>query len=139
MLIKKFDHYYVLRLHKNDEIITALKKAAENQKINGAFFFGLGVGSNVVLGYFDIDQRTYIKKAFEGEYEFTSFSGNISTYNGDTIVHCHVTITNREFDAVGGHLVQATVPATCEIIIFPFTGILKRKKDRDTNLAVLDV
>jgi predicted DNA-binding protein with PD1-like motif len=139
MLIKKFDQYYVLRLHKNDEIITTVKKAAERQKINGAFFFGLGVGSNVVLGYFDVDQRTYIKKAFEGEYEFTSFSGNISTYNGDTVVHCHVTLANRDFDAVGGHLVQATVPATCEIVIFPFSATLKRKKDRDTNLAVLDI
>jgi predicted DNA-binding protein with PD1-like motif len=139
MLIKKFDRYYVLRLQKNDEIITALKEAAEKQKITGAFFFGLGVGSSVVLGYFDIDQRTYIKKVFEGEYEFTSFSGNISVYNGDTVVHCHVTLTNRDFGAVGGHLLQATVPATCEIVIFPFTGILKRKKDRDTNLPVLDV
>jgi predicted DNA-binding protein with PD1-like motif len=139
MLIKKFDRYYVLRLHKNNEIITALKEAAENQKINGAFFFGLGVGSSVVLGYFDVNKRTYIKKAFEGEYEFTSFSGNISTYSGDTIIHCHVTLTNRDFDAVGGHLVQASVAATCEIVIFPFTGILKRKRDRDTNLLVLDV
>jgi predicted DNA-binding protein with PD1-like motif len=139
MLMRKFGHYYVLRLHKNDEIITVLKEAAENYKINGAFFFGLGVGSSVVLGYFDVDRRTYIKKAFEGEYEFTSFSGNIAKYNGDVVIHCHVTIADKNFDAVGGHLIQATVPATCEIIIFPFTGMLKRKRDRDTHLAVLDV
>ena len=139
MKIKKFDNYYVVRLQKSDEIISCLKEAAEIEKIKGAFFFGLGVGKDLVLGYFDASHKSYIKKVFEGEYEFTSFIGNISTFEDEIIIHCHVTITNDNFIAYGGHLFQGTVPAICEILIFPFTEILRRKKDKDTGLNLLDV
>jgi len=139
MKIKKFDDYYVLRLQKGEEIISVLKEAAENKKIEGAFFYGLGVGKDLVLGYFDAHKQSYIKKAFQGDYEFTSFSGNISKFQDDIIIHCHVTITDENFTAYGGHLFQGIVPATCEIMIFPFKKILRRKKDKATGLNLIDV
>ena len=139
MQIKKFSNYYVVRLQKGDEIITALRNAAGTRKIKGAFFLGLGVGKDLVLGYFDAGRKGYVKKVFEGEYEFTSLTGNISKFEDNMIIHCHVTITDEKFNAFGGHLFQGIVPATCEIIIFPFTRILRRKKDKDTGLNLLDV
>jgi predicted DNA-binding protein with PD1-like motif len=139
MKIKKFDTYYVVRLEKGDEIIDALKQAASNKTIKSGFFFGLGVGKDLTLGYFDAHNKYYIKKTFAGEYEFTGFSGNISKFGEETIIHCHVTITDSNFSAFGGHLFEGTVPATCEIIILPFAAALKRKKDETTGLNVLDI
>jgi len=139
MKIKKFKDYFILRLEKGEEIINALKQATHNNKIRGAFFFGLGVGKDLVLGYYDAHSKSYVKKAFQGEYEFTSLSGDIARLKNEIVVHCHVTITDREFHAFGGHLFQGIVPATCEIIIFPLSKSLKRKKDRVTGLALLDL
>ena len=139
MKIKKFNNYYVLRLQKGEEIISALQAAARISKINSGFFFGLGVGKDLVLGYFDAQHKTYIKKAFEGEFEFSSFAGDVSRFEGETVVHCHVTITDKNFSAFGGHLFQGVIPATCEIIIFPFKKILERKKDRVTGLNLIDI
>ena len=134
----------VIRLEKNDEIINSLKQFAIKNKFNrGAFFYGLGVGKDLELGYFDAHKKTYVKKLFKGEYEFSSFSGNISKFEKDTIIHCHVTITDNKFNAYGGHLFSGTVPATCEIIVFPLLpsggSSLHRKKDEETGLNLLDI
>ena len=54
-------------------------------------------------------------------------------------LHCHVTITDSQFNAYGGHLFHGTVPATLEIIIFPFTEALTREKDQATGLNLLNL
>lgn len=139
MKIKKFNEYYIVRLEKNDEIIATLENVAKNAKIKGAFFFGLGVGKNLILGYYDAHKKSYIKKVFKGEYEFTGLSGNISKLKDETIVHCHATITDSNFNAFGGHLFHATVPTTLEIALFPVKKILKRKNDKNIGLNLLDL
>jgi len=139
MKVKKFGSFCVIRLQKGEEIIASLRDAFERKKLKGAFFFGLGVGENLVLGYFDADKQIYIKKLFAGEYEFTSLAGNIARAGEELIVHCHVTITNSEFHAFGGHLFQGTVPATCEIIMLPLRRALRRKLDTSTGLKLLDI
>ncbi len=139
MYINGIDKYYVMRLEKGEEIITSLREAFRLMKLKGAFFFGIGVGKNLVLGYFDAHKKYYTRKVFEGEYEFTSLSGNISQLKKEIVVHCHVTITNDNFNAFGGHLFQGTVPATCEILLLPLPKSLKRKRDKMTGLNLIDV
>jgi predicted DNA-binding protein with PD1-like motif len=139
MKIRKFAAYSVVRLEKGEEIIASFTQAVNDTAINGGFFFGLGVGMNLELGYFDAHKQTYIKKVFPDEHEFTSFQGNISRINGELSLHCHVTITDNQFNAYGGHLFRGTVPATLEIIIFPFTETLTRKKDEATGLNLLEL
>lgn len=139
MFVRKIDGYYVMRLEKGEEIISSISQAFDHKRLNGAFFFGIGVGKDVVLGYFDAHKKSYIKKVFRGEYEFTSLYGNVSLYNKEIIVHCHATITNNDFNAFGGHLFHGTVPATCEIVLLPFTESLRRRKDRATGLKLLNV
>lgn len=137
MDIQKNGDYILLRIAKGEEIISALKQITQDHKIKGAFFLGLGVGQDIVLGYYDSHKKAYVKKLFEGEYEFTNLSGNIAFFKKEIIVHCHVTISDDQFHAFGGHLFQGTVPATCEIVVFPFKKSLKRKKDPHTGLALL--
>lgn len=134
---KKYDQYHVIRLEKDEEIIAALKEAARSAGIEGGFFYGLGVGKNLELGYFDAQGKTYVRKTFEGEYEFTNIVGNVSVVDGELIIHCHVTITDAEFNAFGGHLFSGTVPATLEIIVFPFSRPLVRCHDQNTGLNLL--
>jgi len=137
--MSKFNGYYVICLEKGEEIISSIRQAYKHKRLKGAFFFGLGVGKDLVIGYFDALKKNYIKKMFEGEYEFTSLSGNISQINKEIIVHCHVTITNDNFNAFGGHLFQGIVPVTCEIVMLPFACVLKRKGDKSTGLNLLDL
>jgi predicted DNA-binding protein with PD1-like motif len=139
MKSKKFDTYLVVRLEKDEEIIAALRDALVSAGIKGGFFYGLGVGKELELGYYDAHMRSYIRKKFPGEYEFTSFAGNISIFENELIIHCHVTITDADFNAFGGHLFAGTVPATLEVIGFLFTEDLLRKQDKDTGLNLLEL
>ncbi|MBN2619847.1 DNA-binding protein [candidate division WOR-3 bacterium] len=139
MKIAKYGKYYVARLEKGEEIIAALTTAAQKKSLRSAFFFGLGVAKDPVLGYFNAPKKTYIKKAFKGEYELTSFSGNISREKKEIVIHCHVTITDDQFNACGGHLFQATIPATMEILLMPFSPALKRRLNRAAGLHLLDI
>jgi predicted DNA-binding protein with PD1-like motif len=139
MKSRRFDKYVVIRLEKDEEIIATLTRAVQEKEITGGFLYGLGVGKDLELGYFDAHKHTYIRKKFDDEYEFTSLLGNISSLNGETIVHCHVTITDRQFRAFGGHLFRGTVPATLEVIVIPFSEPLNRKLDEITSLNLLDM
>ncbi len=134
---KKFGNYFVLRIEKGEDIIEALKRFASETKIFSAFFFGLGVGQDLELGFFDAAKKDYRRKKFNGEYEFTSLSGNISRFTEEPAIHCHVTITDQEFHAVGGHLFSAVIPATCEVIILPLDEPLIRFEDDQTGLRLL--
>jgi predicted DNA-binding protein with PD1-like motif len=139
MKMKKFDSHLVIRLEKNEEIVSTLKEGIQKAGVEGAFFYGLGVGKDLQLGYFDAAEKNYIRKDFAGEYEFTNLSGNISVIDGQITIHCHVTITDREFKAFGGHLFEGVVPATLEIIVFPFSKPLIRRLDETTGLNLLDL
>ncbi len=139
MKIKRYENYVVIRLEKDEEIVTALKEALQRAGIEGGFFYGLGVGKDLQLGYFDAVEKNYIRKDFAGEYEFTNLSGNVSIADGQIMVHCHVTITDNEFQAFGGHLFEGLVPATLEIIVFPFSKPLTRSQDKTTGLNLLDL
>lgn len=139
MKLKKFNGYLVLRLEKDEEIISALQEGIKRAGIEGAFFFGLGVGKDLELGFFDAHGKKYVKKRFSDEYEFTSLTGNITVVEGQITVHCHATITDEKFQAFGGHLFEGVVPATLEIILFPFGQPLRRHLDSNTGLNLLEL
>lgn len=139
MQYRKFKNYYVLRLQKGEEIIGTIINFVKKTKVKGGFLYGLGVGERLTLGYFDAHKKSYIRKKFNAEYEFTSLIGNISYFGKEPLIHIHITITDAKFNAFGGHLFEGYVPATCEIVLFPFAGALKRKKDIATGLNLLDL
>ncbi len=139
MKSQKFKEYLIIRLEKGEEIIRGLTQAVNKAMLKGAFFYGLGVGRDLELGYFDAHEQKYIRKKFTDEYEFTSFSGNVSMVNGEMSIHCHVTVTDKQFHAFGGHLFHGIVPATLEIIVFPISEPLTREKDDATGLNLLQL
>lgn len=131
--------HIVIRLEKGEEITAVLARVAEQERINGAFFYGLGAIKDCTLGYFDAAHKEYLKKQFRGEYEITALVGNIARLNGKVVVHCHVSVAGRELDGHGGHLFEGWVAATCEIILTPVLPGFVRRFDQDTGLNLLDL
>ncbi len=137
MKVKQFRSHFIIRLEKDEELIQALEQFVRKYKIQGGFFFGLGVAKNLSLGYFDAHKKSYIKRRFKGEYEFTSLVGNISHLGKQVIIHAHATITDSRFKAYGGHIFKAYIPATCELFVWPVDKIVQRQKDPTTGLNLL--
>jgi predicted DNA-binding protein with PD1-like motif len=139
MRYKKFVDTYVIRLETGEEVIESLKRFVEKEKIRGAFFSGLGAVNDVSLGYFDFERKEYEKKVFEQDFEVTSLVGDVSFLDEKIIIHTHVTLADKDFKIIGGHLNKATVTATLEIVFNPVEGSLLKKLDPKTGLNLLDL
>jgi predicted DNA-binding protein with PD1-like motif len=139
MFFKKITNSYVVRLEKGEELISSISQLAEKEKIPGGFLLGLGAVKDATLGYYDVDKKEYIKKTFEAEFELSSLVGDIFYFDGKPGVHAHVTLSDPEFNIIGGHLFSALATATVELFIYLTDGVLKRKLDPKVGLNLLDL
>lgn len=131
---------FVVRLHRGQRLIESLVLLAENEKINGAFFYGLGGADSARLGiYYADDRRSYDYKWFAGPLEVTNVTGNISIYDNKIKVHAHATISGVDLNVSGGHVEELIVGPTLELFITPTDSELRRVYDEQTGLPLLDV
>ena len=140
MKVKRTETGFLAVLDAGDEIISSLKLIAASERIGLASIDGIGAVREAVLGYLDLDQKQYLKRQFGSEsMELLSLLGNLAKLEGEPVVHCHVLLANREMQAVGGHLFEATTSATVEIFIRVFEGEVSRRFDPNcgTNLLTL--
>ena len=139
MQFKKTKNGFMLRLVKDEEVISSLSSFVEEQEIPGGFVFGLGAFRDATLGYFDSEKKEYVKNFFKDDMEFGSLTGSVSYFEGKPFVHAHVVAGGPDARAFFGHLFSATISATGEFFIIPSDARIERKADPDTNLNLLDL
>ena len=89
------------------------------------------------LGFYNQQTREYQYFALDKPLEITKLIGNVSIKDDKPIVHAHVTLSDEEGNAYGGHLATGTVTFACEFILQPFEGaVLARDYDDKTGLAL---
>lgn len=136
----QFGRIVFARLPEGDDLLEAVEKAAEQANIRSGLFFLIGTLKKANMGFY-----------LEGEYqpitiahplEIISCVGSIAVNQKKKImVHAHITVSNGEGKAFGGHVLKGCViAATGELSIIEATGIeLKRKLDRKKRLHFLDL
>ena len=129
---------YVLKFGKGENYPNSFVKFLEKEKIDGGFFYGLGAGTDPEVAFYDIAKKKYLKKRFKGDLEVLNLTGNISKSGKEIVIHQHVTLGKRNFEAVGGHLMNMLIGGTLEIFLI-VTPPLKRSKDSATGLNLLEV
>ena len=112
MKYKKIENKILLSLNKGDEILQSIYKLAEKENLKFCWLSGIGAFENITLGAYPLEKRDYVKKQFKGEYELTSLLGNITIKEGNPFVHIHVSMSDEEFKAYGGHLFSGYITAT---------------------------
>ncbi len=132
----KTDKGYVVRLYKYESVITCLTQFCEDENILSGFFNGLGGACEAELGFYYTDRKEYEFKKF-GACEIVNLIGNISIIDKKPFLHAHAVIADTTFACYGGHLKEATVSATCEVLITPFQTTLKRALDEQIGLKLL--
>ena len=66
--------------------------------------------------------------------------GNISFKNGEPIIHLHTSIGTRDYEIIGGHLLQpSVVSVTGEVYILEIEEKIERINDPQFNLSLLDL
>ena len=139
MKVIKSEKNIILRLDRNEEIISSLELISRKEDIKSAFISGIGALEYVCIGRYKISSKEFIKKEFSGEFEVVSILGNMSLLENNEInIHLHISLADNNFNLFGGHLVKGIVSATMELKITVEKKELKRIYNENLGLNLLN-
>jgi uncharacterized protein len=129
---------FMLVFDVGDEVTSGLLSFAATNHLAGSHFTAIGAFQDVVLGWFDWDTKQYLRIPIAEQVEVVSFAGNIArSPKGEPGLHAHVAVAKRDGSAWGGHLLEAHVRPTLEVVVTESSQHLQRKYDPQTGIAGL--
>jgi len=129
---------YAVILQTGDEAVQCLKEFAEKEHAGGAQVTAIGALSRAKLAYFDWDTKRYEPIQVDEQVEVASLVGDIAVGpDGKPSVHLHAVLGKRNGTAIAGHLEQATVRPTLEIIVTEMPSHLCKTRDSESGLALI--
>lgn len=130
---------YALVFETGDEVMAGLMAFARDQNLEASDFTALGAFSRAMLGFFDIQQKDYRKIPVEEQAEVLSLVGNVSLEKGEPKIHAHVVLGLADGTTRGGHLLEAHVRPTLELVLTESPVQLRRRFDPEVGLALIDL
>ncbi len=124
---------------KGDDVLENLLAFAKDHRLAAAEFTGLGALSDAVLGYFDWQKKDYKRIAIDEQVEVLSLTGNVAFADGEPKLHPHIVLGKSDGTAHGGHLLEAHVRPTLEVIVTESPAHLQRRSDPETGLALIQL
>ena len=137
MEYKRFQNRIVARIDRGEEIQAQLKEIALREGIRLAEISALGAVNDFTVGVFKTDERKYYANHFTGAFEIVSLTGTITTQDGAYYAHLHMSAGNDRGEVFGGHLNEAIVSATCEMVIDVIDGTVERAFSEDVGLNLM--
>jgi hypothetical protein len=122
-----------------DEVISALKKTAEEFRLAASHFTAIGAFQEVTLGFFDLANKDYQKTVVAEQLEVLSLIGDISLDADKRQIHAHVVVGRADTTTRGGHLINGVVRPTLEVILVESPTHLKRRHNAEVGLALIDL
>lgn len=131
---------YALIFDTGDEVISNLQAFAREKKLGGSHFTAIGAFQDATLGYFDWEKKDYRTIPVREQVEVVSLVGDIAEGDrGEPKVHAHVVLGRSDGVALGGHLLEAHVRPTLEVMLVESPGHLRRKHDPESGLALIRI
>lgn len=132
---------YAVIFDKEDDVAQGLLNFARENKLSASHFTAIGGFSDMTLGYFDREKKEYKKIPLHEQVEVLSLVGDIAINekNGEPKVHAHVVVGKSDGTAWGGHIMEARVWPTLEVIVVESPYYLQRRSDSETGLALISL
>ena len=130
----------VLIFDKGDEVVATLQRFAQDHNLSASCFSAIGALQGAVLGYFDWGRKDYDRIEVNEQVEVLSLNGDVALdAAGQPKVHAHTVLGRRDGSTVGGHLMQAHVRPTLEVLLVESPGYLRKRCDPESGLALIDL
>lgn len=131
---------FILIFETGDELANGLKQFAQQQNLAGSSFKAIGAFSAVKLGWFNWETKKYETSVdLNEQVELLSLIGDVALKDGKPQVHAHAVIGKRDGTAHGGHLLEATVRPTCELVLTESPEHLQKQVDPEVGIALISV
>jgi len=136
-LIDKRPKTFAVVFETGDDVMGELKRFAQEQRLSASQFTAIGAFSDAVLGFFELSKRGYKRIPLAEQVEVLSLVGDIALADGEPQIHAHVVLGKCDGTAHGGHLLEAHVRPTLEVILIESAKNLHRVHDPATGLALI--
>jgi predicted DNA-binding protein with PD1-like motif len=130
---------YAVVLDTGDEVIGELGKFVREQEVEAASLTAIGAFSRAVIGYFEWETKEYKKIPVDQQVEVLSLLGDVAVGDQGPTLHLHTVLGKADGSVVGGHLIEAYVRPTLEVILIQPPSYLRKRKDSETGLALIDI
>jgi predicted DNA-binding protein with PD1-like motif len=122
-----------------DEAVAGLDEFARAESLDAARFTAIGGFAHATLGYFDVVTSSYRPIPVDEQVEVLSLIGDIALGDDGSKVHAHVVVGTSTGEARGGHLLEAQVRPTLEVLVTESPGHLRRRFDPVFGIALIDL
>jgi uncharacterized protein len=129
---------YEVIFYQGDEAFSGLAEFAEKYHVTSAHFTAIGALHGAVLGWFDPGRKMYKKIPISGQQEAIGMSGDIALYQGKPIVHTHMVVGSSDGTTHGGHVLEAYVSPTLEVMVTVDPVTMQKRFDPATDLTLID-
>jgi predicted DNA-binding protein with PD1-like motif len=128
------------QLHKVAQRASVLQQFGEASGFRGSSFKAIGALSYAKLGWFNLETKKYGPACvLHEQVELLSLIGDIALRDGEPQVHAHVVVGRSDGTAHGGHLLEARVRPTCELILTESPSHLQKKLDPKSGIALIQI
>lgn len=129
---------YAVVLETGDEVMAFLKSFVAAESVRTAQFSAIGALGDVVLMYFDWEKKAYQRIPVHEQVEVASLTGDVAeSPDGKPSLHIHLVVGKRDGSAMAGHLAEAHVRPTLEVILTESPAHLRKVKDPESGLALI--
>jgi uncharacterized protein len=129
---------YAVIFGTGDEAFSGLQTFAEKYHVTSAHFTAIGAVNGATLAWFDPKRKMYKKIPIVGQHEVIGMSGDIALYQGKPIVHTHMMLGAPDGTTRGGHLLDANVSPTLEVMVTVDPIEMQKRFDPETDLTLID-
>jgi len=133
------DNTCVLRINKGENVVEEITSFCATHHISNATFNAIGAVEWLKCGYYELSEKKYYFKEYDGLYEVVSLTGNVMLKDGVPFVHVHGVFTDTENKAFGGHVVEMRVGVVLEVIFTPLSSTIERTLDECIGLYLMNI
>ena len=130
---------YAIISDDGDEFMQGMRSFAQEHGISAAHFTAIGAFSKTTLGYYDMEKKEYRKIPVNEQVEALSLMGDIALKGEEVEIHAHVVAGRSDGSTVGGHIMEAYVRPTLEVMLTVSPSHLQRKIDHNSGLALISI
>ena len=129
---------YAVIFGEGDEAFAGLLAFAEKYQVKSGHFTAIGGLNRATLAWFDPQRKMFKKISINGQVEVTSMIGDIALYQGKPVVHTHMVVGTSDGTTRGGHVLNAYVSPTLEVMVTVDPSAMQKRLDPDTGLILID-
>jgi uncharacterized protein len=128
---------YAVIFYQGDEAFSGLLEFAQKYHVTSAHFTAIGAVDGATLGWFDPQRKMYKKIPITGQHEVIGMSGDIALFQGKPVVHTHMLVGGPDGTTQGGHVLEAYVSPTLEVMVTVDPVAMQKRLDPATGLTLI--